>query len=189
MSGEKLAYMVAWDEFAGVKFLDAEQAKLAAEDYEEVKRAPAFDDLAEAGRVTAADYLARGWTLLCHECEGECPDDDAEELEEPICCGDVAYCSSECKRLHDERETRIRERQAAAEAWIAKRFPFARLESWWTGGTGLCNCYDRDCENQRARVRFEGVETDANDYCDGCKTIWICQGDSAAWDRAKGGAA
>jgi hypothetical protein len=133
-----------------------------------------------------------GSSVWCDWCASDAPDDDtAEALGGIIFDGDMVYCSQRCLDAETEEREQQRTAKETAKAELLTRFPFVAVTSAWIGGHGQCECYRANSYNACVHFTFEGSKLGqhSNVFCGGCKNAWVCVGDKAAFDAAKGKAA
>lgn len=174
-------------------------------DVDSLKRAPEFDDLAEASVITSKDYIERGWWFECAGCcrrvssdmndwsDGADDEEDADgnlrdgngELLEPsyhVLHPSSVWCSAGCR--DQDREHRFREKVQACEErekWTAA------ATARWPGITNL-RVYRQDFSKpETIRVAFQAPGFARGHFAtwhplESPDVLWIAQGSLSAWD-------
>lgn len=189
-----------WLEIAYIK----DEADLR--DFEDPKRAEWADEYAPNDPPASA-WMDNGYTHGCSWCEhrlsasddycdscaSDAPDDDAADAIAEggiVFNGHGVYCSQRCLDAETEERERHRTAKEAAKAELLAKYPFVAVTRAWIGGPGQCQCFRTNSDNACVHFTFEGSKLGdySNVYCSGCKRAWICNGDLAAFKKAKGGA-
>lgn len=146
-------------------------------DFEAVscRRAPQFDQYAEAGEVPASVLVDHGWWFECMQCGQKVCDDPYDSEGDPVQLDPVftpsgqIFCRPSCKdACAAERAEEKARGEAAAQAALAK----------WPG---IEICSTNGYENPgRVWFKFPGGLGQA-DWTQGAKTIWVESRDQPAW--------